>query len=187
MSDRGLWVDRKFEFGFSVEDYVELLKTLATAPERLEELLDGISPEELVRSEQGWSIQENAGHLIKVEELFVGRLDDYEAGKDELRAADMSNRKTGQADYNNAGISGIIAEFRAVRGRYIDRLQTKPAAFFGATAWHPRLEKPMRVVDQLYFQIAHDAHHFTRIEELKSGDRPAPAVPGEGPWPSQRA
>jgi uncharacterized damage-inducible protein DinB len=171
MSDRELWVDRKFEFGFPVEDHVDLLETLATAPGRLEELLDGVSPEELVRSEgRGWSIQENAGHLIKVEGLFVGRLDDYEAGKDELRAADMSNRKTAQADYNSANISGIIAEFRAVRGRYVDRLRMKPAAFFGAVALHPRLEKPMRVVDQLYFQVAHDAHHFARIQALNSGD-----------------
>jgi uncharacterized damage-inducible protein DinB len=171
MSDRELWVDKKFEFGFPVEDHADLLETLASAPGRLEKLLDGISAEGLVRSEgRGWSIQENAGHLINVEELFVGRLDDYEAGKEELRAADMSNRKTGQADYNRADISWITAEFRAVRGRYIDRLQTKSAAFFGVVARHPRLEQPMRVVDQLYFQVAHDAHHFTRIQEIKSGD-----------------
>ena len=170
MSDRGLWVDKKFEFGFPVEDYVELLETLAAAPGRLDELLDGVSPDELVQSRgQGWSIQENAGHLISLEELFMGRLDDFDAGKDKLRAADMSNRKTGQANYNSADVSGIVTVFGAVRGQYIARLRAKPAAFFATVAWHPRLEKPMRVVDQLYFQVAHDAHHFTRIQQLKSG------------------
>ena len=170
MSERGLWVDKKFEFGFPVEDYAELLETLAAAPGRLEALLDGISPEELVRSEgRGWSIQENAGHLISLEALFTGRLDDYDAGKDKLRSADMSNRETGGSNYNNADTSGIVTVFRAVRGQYIDRLRSKPAALFATVAWHPRLDKPMRVVDQLYFQVAHDAHHFTRIEQLKAG------------------
>ena len=40
-----------------------------------------------------------------------------------------------------------------------------PFALGGAQV-HPRLKKPMRVVDQLEFQVAHDAHHFERIEEL---------------------
>ena len=120
MSNRELWVEKKFEFGFPAEGYLDLLETLAAAPERLAGLLDGMLSGELTSSrERSWSIQENAGHLTTVEDLFVGRLDDYDNGAKELRAADMSNRKTGQARHNDADIAEIIAGFRDVRGSYV--------------------------------------------------------------------
>ena len=129
--------------------------------------MGGLPSEVLTRRpDSGWSIQENAGHLINVEALFIGRLDDYEAGLEELRPADMSNMATEQSTYNDQDIESILTRFREVREGYLARLDHQPEDYFAKIAWHPRLEKPMRVVDQLEFQVAHDAHHLERIEEL---------------------
>ena len=161
-------MEKKFNFEFPVADYKGLLDKLASTPDRLEGLLEGLVAEDLVAApRQGWSIQENAGHLLSLEELFIGRLDDYDSGARELRAADMTNQKTDEARHNGGDIAAILNGFRTVREDYVARLRSMPPAYFATVAWHPRLEKPMRVVDQLQFQLAHDEHHLERIEELK--------------------
>ena len=33
-------------------------------------------------------------------------------------------------------------------------------------AWHPRLDRPMRVIDLAIFAAEHDDHHLARITEL---------------------
>jgi hypothetical protein len=33
-------------------------------------------------------------------------------------------------------------------------------------SFHPRLQKPMRVVDMLFFAVEHDEHHVARVREL---------------------
>lgn len=58
-------------------------------------------------------------------------------------------------------------------------------ALFARAILHPRLKKPMRLVDHLYFVAEHDDHHLAFIWELLrdatpkaiSGDRPALTVP----------
>jgi hypothetical protein len=37
---------------------------------------------------------------------------------------------------------------------------------FEAVAIHPRLNKPMRLVDMLFFQAEHDDYHLARISDL---------------------
>jgi hypothetical protein len=55
----------------------------------------------VVRRDGGsWSIQENVGHLLDLEELFAWRLDDYDANLPSLRPADMTKRKTHEGLYN---------------------------------------------------------------------------------------
>jgi hypothetical protein len=34
------------------------------------------------------------------------------------------------------------------------------------TSLHPRLQKPMRIIDLAYFVAEHDDHHFERIKEI---------------------
>ncbi|RKZ13769.1 hypothetical protein DRQ32_00830 [bacterium] len=172
--NRKLWVDKRFNFEFPSSEYESLIETLSAAPQRLTALLGGLSHEVLIRKPEGsWSLQENAGHLMSLEALFVGRLDDYEAGATGLRAADMSNQATDTAQHNGSNISDILEGFATVRGDYIQRLRGHPAAWFATVAHHPRLDQPMRVVDQLKFQAAHDAHHFQRIEDLLAGSQPS--------------
>jgi uncharacterized damage-inducible protein DinB len=161
------WVERQLDFDFPASVYPELIERLRGTPSRLEKLVSSLPREVLVRREgEKWSIQENAGHLLDVESLFVGRLDDFESGASTLRPAEMTGRKTTEARHNDSGLSEILRRFRAGREAFIARLEAREPETFGASAMHPRLKRPMRLCDMLYFEAEHDDHHLARIGEL---------------------
>ncbi len=168
MSERVAWTERTFNFDFPVGLHREFLERLRGTPVRVEELISSMPVDRLtVRPDEGWSIQQNVGHLLDLEELFAGRLDDYDASVDVLRAAEMTNRKTHQADHNDKPIESILTAFRQERSNLIQRFERFEPARFGQTAMHPRLNQPMRIVDMMYFQAEHDDYHLARISELK--------------------
>ena len=164
---RPLWFDRKFDFSFPVELYAEIIERLRGTPARIEERVRDVPPALLTwRDGDKWSIQENIGHLLDLDELFAGRFEDYERGLEKLRAADLLNQKTHQAQHNNRPAAEILREFRRGRLALVARLESQPPEYFHRTALHPRLNTPMRVTDLLYFVAEHDDHHLARISEL---------------------
>jgi uncharacterized damage-inducible protein DinB len=167
MSRVPVWFERKFEFSFPVELYPNVCARLRGTPARLEETLRGRSQEILGRKTQGkWSAQEHAGHLLDLETLWLARLGDYVSGSEQLTVADLRNRKTDEADYNARPVEGILAEFRAARGRLLKRADELDLALFARAIPHPRLKTPMRLVDHLYFVAEHDDHHLAQVWEL---------------------
>jgi len=167
MSEHLKWTDRSFQFTFPVEVYPEMIERLRGTPARLEDRVGSIAPEVLTRRDGGrWSIQENAGHLRDLESLVRQRLDEYLAGAKALHAADMSNRKTHEADHNQDLMATILADFRVQRTQLVDRLDDLEPQTFAVTAHHPRLNMPMRLVDMIFFQAEHDDYHLARISEL---------------------
>lgn len=168
MSDRIRWTDRTFHFGFPAALYPEMLARLRGTPARIEDLVKGLSKEVLTRREgDAWSMQENIGHLADLEELVQGRLDDYDAGIRNLRAADMSNRRTHEARHNERPIKTVLSDFRRQRAKLMERLEALEPERFSRSAVHPRLKQAMRLVDMLYFQAEHDDYHLTGIYELR--------------------
>lgn len=168
------WTDRTFAFTFPFEVYPEIIERLRGTPARLEDRVKTVDASLLTqRDGDRWSIQENAGHLLDLETLFSGRLDEYLAGAAALRAADMSNRKTFEADHNLASIESILKEFRNQRTVLTNRFDELPRETFARVAHHPRLNVPMRLVDMLFFQAEHDDHHLARISELMRLFQPA--------------
>jgi uncharacterized damage-inducible protein DinB len=167
MSQVANWFERKFEFNFPVELYPNLAVRLRGTPTRLEEMVRSCPRERLVQKPEGkWSAQEHAGHLLDLESLWMARVDDYLAECTELTAADLSNRKTHDAGHNHRRIEEILAEFRKARLRLVDRVGGLEAALLARSIPHPRLKKPMRMVEHLYFAAEHDDHHLARIWEL---------------------
>ena len=161
------WIERTFRFDFPADIHPELIERLRGTPARLDERVRPLPRDVLTRREgESWSIQEHAGHLMDLEELFVGRLDDFESGAECLRPADMINRRTHDADHNSQDIEAILAGFRAQRLAMIKRLEASAPADFARVAQHPRLDQPMRVVDSMYFQAEHDDYHLARMTEL---------------------
>ncbi len=161
------WVDRTFDFEFDFLLYPEFIERLMATPDILESLVRPIPRNLLIiKKDDAWSIQENVGHLLSAENLFIGRLDDYESGADSLRPADVSGAKTNQANYNLERIQNLLELFREKRMEYVQRLESLDSALFNKSAWHPRLEKPMRLCDMLYFQVEHDDHHINKIKYL---------------------
>ena len=162
------WIERKFKFDFPANIYPELIKKLHSTPSRLEVLISEVPPEILtIKHSNKWSIQENVGHLLTVESLFAGRLDDFIAGEAELRPAQVNGSRTDRADYNSWAIEKILGDFRENRMAYVERLKGFGSDFFEKKAWHPRLAQPMRVCDMLYFQAEHDDYHLKKITDLK--------------------
>ena len=167
MSQVAAWFERKFEFTFPPERYLTLCVRLRGTAARLEELLCGVPRTALVaKPGDKWSAQEHAGHLADLEPLWMARVKDFLADGGTLTAADLSNRKTNEANHNTRELQNILAEFRSARLRMVEFAESLDAACFGRTKPHPRLQQPMRLVDHLYFVAEHDDHHLARIREM---------------------
>jgi hypothetical protein len=162
------WTDRRFKFDFPAGIYPEMIERIRGTPARLEDLFAGLPPETLTAQVDGrWSMQENAGHLLDLESLVSQRIDEYLACHSALHAADMSNRKTHDANHNNVTAGSILKAFRTARHEIVNRLESFETEIFERSALHPRQNVPMRLVDMLFFQAEHDDYHLARISELK--------------------
>lgn len=167
MSQVPVWFERKFDFTFPMEQYPGVCVRLRGAPARLEEILRDV-PRDVLLDKPGdkWSAQEHAGHLLDLEPLWMARVDDFLSDRDTLTVADLSNRRTHEANHNARGLGEILADFRAARVRLVDRVVKFEPALFARFLLHPRLKQPMRLVDHLYFVAEHDDHHLARIWEM---------------------
>jgi uncharacterized damage-inducible protein DinB len=172
MTETRPWFDRKFEFSFPVELLPNLLARLRGAPARLEDVLRGRPESVLVEKREGkWSAQEHAGHLLDLEPLWLARVEDFVAGSELLTRADLTNRKTDEANHNAKPLEQILEEFRASRFALLKRIGDLDVPAFTRPIAHPRLKTPMRLVDHLYFAAEHDDHHLARIWELLTARR----------------
>src|SRR3990172_7929651 len=98
---RRRWFDRRFALGLPPEALPDIVERLRGTPARLEERTAGLPRDQLVRRpREAWSIQENAGHLLDLEPLWSGRLDELIAGAAVLRAAALENRRTFEANHH---------------------------------------------------------------------------------------
>ncbi len=167
MSRRTRWVEREFDFSLPVGVFPCVVERLRGTPARLEELTRGLTRESLTAKAGGaWSIQEQVGHLLDLDELHEGRLEDYARHHSTLRAADMTNRKTEEAGHNDARLEDLLAGFREERLGFVRRLEAMSEQEIAASALHPRLRKQMRVIDLAYFVAEHDDHHLASITEI---------------------
>lgn len=168
MIDHTEWIKRQFTFELPLGMYGNVVERIRGTPARMEDLTRGLPTEVLTRRDgDNWSIQEQAGHLLDLEGLGMNRLDDFEAGRDMLTAADMTNQKTHEADHNTSTIENILSAFRKERTEFVARLDSYDEGFVARTAWHPRLKQKIRVIDLVFFIAEHDDHHLARISELK--------------------
>ncbi len=164
---RRRWFDRTFPTGHPSDAIPEFSERLRGTPARLDERVGSLPRETVTQAvEQTWSIQENIGHLLDLEPLWAGRLDDFCAGVETLRHADLENRRTHAANHNAALLSDLLRAFRTARFTLVDRLERLSRADIERTALHPRLQQPMTVADYLFFVAEHDDHHLARITEL---------------------
>jgi hypothetical protein len=163
------WVERKFDFNFPSELFPNILERFRGTPARLEELVNGLSKEILTKKiESKWSIQEHTGHLFDLEELGEKRIGDFLKRAEILSPADMSNRVTGEADYNSKEINDILLKFRKARESLVNRLEKLGEIEIRLTSIHPRLKQKMRIIDWVYFMCEHDDHHLTSIRILSA-------------------
>jgi uncharacterized damage-inducible protein DinB len=170
MNATPIWFERKFDFSLPMEALPEVLARLRAAPDKLEGSLRGFSGDMLIAKPRGkWSAQEHAGHLVDLEPLWLARVADYLAAAGELTAADLTNRKTDEANHNARQLQEILRAFRAEREMLLQTVDKIDIPLFARSIPHPRLRTPMRLLDHLYFVAEHDDHHLARIGELVTG------------------
>lgn len=158
------WFQRHFEFTFPVELAPSLLARLRGTPARLEEAVRGLSHDALThKAGSKWSAQEHAGHLLVMEPLWLARIDDYVHASEGLTVADLANRATDEARFNDRPLPEILRGFRVARRKLIRHAESLDPELLGRAIPHPRLKTPMRLVDHLYFVAEHDDHHLAEI------------------------
>lgn len=161
------WFDRKFEFAFTQNIFPSIVERLWGTPLRLRYKLSKIQASTLTAKIKGtWSIQENAGHLIDLEPVWTGRLEDVLNGEIEMRAIDLKNKKTDEANHNSKNIEDLLQEFASVRESMVSKLKELREEEVFQYALHPRLKTPMRIMDLFLFVADHDDHHLARITEI---------------------
>jgi len=161
------WFERKFDLNFPVGLFPVIIERLEGTLPRIVALTKGLSDETLTSKPSGeWSVKEQVGHLYDLEELWYGRVEDFLSGKELLRAADLRNTKTHEADHNKKAIGELVDLFSSARNTLINKVKDVDEATASLTALHPRLKTPMRLVDHLFFAAEHDDHHLTKIRQL---------------------
>lgn len=161
------WIQRSFNFDFHPHLFPNILERLKGTPVRIKEMVSGIDNEKLSFSNNGkWSVKEHIGHLHDLEELHIGRIDDFLSHKSVLRAADMTNKKTYNADHNSMPVEALNDILTKSRKEFNDRLEKLNEEQIIITSLHPRLNQPMRLVDMMYFTAEHDDHHLAIIRNI---------------------
>jgi uncharacterized damage-inducible protein DinB len=172
MSAQTKWFDRKFDFTVEQNIFPSIIERLRGTPARLEEKTQLLSEDILTAKVNGtWSIKENIGHLIDLEPLWMGRLEDILNNETYLRTADLTNTKTDQANHNGRKINDLLNEFRSVRIKTIERLDSLSDENIFLSALHPRLKTPMKTMDHFLFVAEHDDHHLITINKIITSNK----------------
>ena len=160
-----LWLERKFPKGLGAELLADIIERLKGTPVRIKEILLDIPESTLIFNPDGkWSIKEHVGHLSDLEELWIGRFEDFEAGEKKMRAWDASNEKTHSAIHNQYQIDKLLAKFDTARINLLLCIHSLSEEMLHNTAIHPRLLTPMNPVDLAFFIAEHDDHHLAHID-----------------------
>lgn len=164
---RTKWIDGKFNHDLPLGWLPNVMERLHGTVIRLNSMVSALTDEQLSTQLNGkWSIKQHVGHLIDLEEVNEGRIDDFKTKKEILRGADMSNRKTHEADCNTKSIQQLVQDFRLKRDKFIYRLEELDEATYRHRATHPRLQIPMKPIDMAFFTAEHDDHHLADIREI---------------------
>ncbi len=164
------WFERKFDFSHKDNIFPSIIERLQGTPVRLEYKINQIPLENLTLKPDGkWSIKENIGHLIDLESIWQGRLEDILNGEGFLRAADLENKKTDLADHNKTEIGQLLSAFSDIRNETLKHLVILNESEIYKYALHPRLKTPMRIMDLFLFVAEHDDHHLASITKINNG------------------
>lgn len=161
------WIDRKFNFDFPIGLFPAIMERLRGTPLRVEQLLTDLPESVLVlQPDNKWSLKERVGHICDAEKLWELRLGQFLNHEKTLAAADMSNQRVTNADYNNTDINELLKRIYSVREAFTDKLEPLTEDDIGRTAHHPRLNKPMRLIDMLFFVAEHDDQELALMRAI---------------------
>jgi len=157
------WIERKFEFNFPIGVFPIIVERLRGAPIRLEAILANTSAENLnEKTGDKWSIIEQVNHLCNCEEVWLGRVDDILARKESFE------RRVLKTDLLSDDVEILLRIFSVARNKLITLVKDMDESTASLGINHPRLQKPIRLMDSLFSTAEHDDHHLSKIRELFS-------------------
>lgn len=161
------WFERKFS---PIEDLgllPNIIERLNFTPLRIENKIKYLKEEFLTEKiGDSWSINEEIGHLLDLEPLWYGRVNDIIKDQGVLREADLLNTKTHEANHNEMEISALLFHFNFERHQLIQLMSKLSSEQLHKVAIHPRLNMPMRVIDLAFFVAEHDDHHLAKMTAI---------------------
>jgi uncharacterized damage-inducible protein DinB len=158
-----LWLERKWSFNFDAGMFPIIFQRLQGTIPRLLQLFEGVEESKAEVKYEGWSAKEHAGHLYDLEELWWNRWEDFKHKKELLTPADITNRRTTEANHNQRTIKELVSSFTVEREKMLNAIYDCDEEMLNRISLHPRLKTPMRLVDYLYFVAEHDDHHLAAI------------------------
>ena len=168
------WFTRTFDHELPAGLYPAVLERLRGMPARAAALLNEYpAPLRCWTAGSSWSAHQHIGHLDDLHDLDMRRLQDFLSGADVLSAADVANRRTHDANHNDTPTDVLLERVRAHREDLAERLEALDEAIIERRAQHPRLLRPMRVIDWMYFVAEHDDHHLASAREMLKTSRAA--------------
>jgi uncharacterized damage-inducible protein DinB len=164
---RQLWENRVFPVIADNRILPCILERLEGTPARLTEKMAKIPEPVIDRVIPGkWSIKEEIGHLIDLEPLWMLRIWQITSWVFEMAAVDMTNKKTHTASHNDRQIGELLDDFKNIREQTVVMINALTLEDLDKYSFHPRLRKPMRIIDLTYFVAEHDDHHLAQITYL---------------------
>lgn len=168
MVNQTSWLERNWQFNFDTGLFPIVYSRLAGAIPRAERMLQNVDEKFAERKLHGWTAKEHLGHLGDLEELWWKRWEDFKNQKDVLTPADITNKRTTEANHNQRNIHDLLQTFSSERQKILDAIYDCDEVMLNRTSLHPRLKTRMRLIDYLYFVAEHDDHHLAAIMMLLS-------------------
>jgi hypothetical protein len=158
------WTKREFLFDQPFGVFPAILERLRGTPARAAELVADV-PEGLLSSrlDGKWCVKEHLGHLADLEPLDEKRLREFQARVPVLSPADMGNQATENGNHRVTPVAKILQRMRLGRAELLERLEQLTAEQVATVSIHPRLQKPLRLLDWAYFVAEHDDHHLACV------------------------
>jgi len=160
------WFQRSFNFDFPVTIFPVIFSRLEGTLFRLNAILLNADDEWCSYNENGWSVKEHVGHLSDLEDLWWKRINDFRENKTILTAADLNNTKTKEAGHNQKTLDQLMQSFVVERQKILETIYQFDSGMLSRISVHPRLNKPMRLIDSLFFVAEHHDHHIAAISNL---------------------
>jgi uncharacterized damage-inducible protein DinB len=161
------WFERKFDYSTTQNIMPSIIERLDGTSVRVRQKIERTDPSIVTLQTDGkWSVLEQIGHLGDLEPLWSGRLDDILNGENIMRAADLENSLTNDANHNSRSWQDLFERFESLRNITIHRLQNLKEEDTFKTSLHPRLKTPMRAQDLFTFVAEHDDHHLATMTAL---------------------
>lgn len=160
------WFERSWSFDLPIEAFAELVDRLGSTSARMAELVAGATDDQLRwHDPDAWSAKRHLGHLDDLHTLDDVRLREFLEGAERLTPADPKNRLTWETDHDARPVAEIILRFHTHRDPLVAEMRRLSPAQIAAPSVHPRLGRPLRLIDWAYFVAEHDDHHLAAAKQ----------------------